>query len=388
MRDNSKCDPLCNNPACGFDGGECSDTTAHSASTLDSHATSPVTDSVYEFRKPQAVSILKSTDSPVLQSLQQFSETFINQRNGRAGDVSLQTHSDTSVTIPTSISCSRSSARIRDTSISPGKSGYGVRSAACSGLATCSSCGVCGLCSATGCDSSASDSFCQLQGPNWKCAPAVPSAANNFSLAACIDTSKVQASGSQSTNDQTLSPYVIAGIVIAAIVTLAGMVFVAVRVTHTRTLANASSNHAAAVSRVVFSQAAAGGASPNFSPTFVSPGQARSPPIRQDYADTAVQFNADSSGVPPNQSIASAVRSKSIQQFSRNYMPASPYPAALDASAMESNPNFTAVSPKPILPFVSPQLMRRVDDADTSIELSSLDRESSRRARQVLADLA
>ncbi len=299
MRNNSRCDPLCNNKACGFDDGDCSkksnvSSNVSSRSSPDSE-TSSMTDSL--FRNSQTISVLRLSESPVVLSLQHFSQAIIKQSDGRKGDdLSLQTHSYQDSNIPASIFCSASSAKIVRTVIEPGKSGSGVESASCSGLTSCSSCGICGLCTAAGCDTSVYDSYCVMRGKNWKCASVVPTAANNFSLAACVDTSRaVAASGSESKQDQVLSPGATAGITIATIVIVASAVLVAVHVIKRRNQARSSPNNMTVPQRAA-SPTTAEITTSNFSPSVVSPGQSRSPSSEIEIADTVIELDIVSSG--------------------------------------------------------------------------------------------
>jgi hypothetical protein len=305
MRNNSLCDGLCNNKACGFDDGDCSKkSNVSSRSPSDSES----------FSKPQTISVLRLSESPVVLSLQQFAQTIIKQSDGRRGDgLSLQTHSYKGSIIPASIFCSASSAKIVSTVIEPSNSRSGVESASCTGLASCSSCGICGLCTSAGCDTSVYDSFCKLRGLNWKCASAVPTAANNFSLAACVDTSRaVAAPGSESKQDQALSPGATAGITIGAIVIVASAVLVAVHVIKRRNQASSviSSNNMTMWQRAV-SQTTAEIAPSNLSPSFVSPRQSRSPSSDIEIADTVIELDVVSSGLRRDQDIASASHSTS-----------------------------------------------------------------------------
>ena len=332
MRNNSRCDPLCNNKACGFDDVDCSNksnvsSNVSSRSSPSDSETSSMTDSLFEFRNSQTISVLSLSESPVVLSLQQFSQTVIKQSDGRRGDgLSLQTHSYQDYNIPASIFCSASSAKIVSTVIEPGKSGSGVESASCTGLASCSSCGICGLCTAAGCDTSVYDSYCVMRGKNWKCASAVPTAANNFSLAACVDTSRaIAASGSESKQDQVLSPGATAGVTIAAIVIVASAVLVAVHVIKRRNQARSSPNNMTVPQRAA-SQTTAEIATSNFSPSFVSPGQSRSPSSEIEIADTVIELDIVSPGLRRDQDIALA--SDSI----------SPVLAAMQVSVPQSPP--------------------------------------------------
>jgi hypothetical protein len=332
MRNNSRCDPLCNNKACGFDDGDCSNksnvsSNVSSRSSPPDSETSSMTHSLFEFRNSQTISVLRSSESPVVLSLQQFSQTVIKQSDGRRGNgLSLHTHSYQDSNIPASIFCSASSAKIVSTVIEPGKSGSGVESASCTGLASCSSCGICGLCTAAGCDTSVYDSYCVMRGKNWKCASAVPTAANNFSLAACVDTSRaIAASGSESKQDQVLSPGATAGVTIAAIVIVASAVLVAVHVIKRRNQARSSPNNMTVPQRAA-SQTTAEIATSNFSPSFVSPGQSRSPSSEIEIADTVIELDIVSSGLRRDQDIALA--SDSI----------SPVLAAMQVSVPQSPP--------------------------------------------------
>jgi hypothetical protein len=297
MRNNSRCDPLCNNKACGFDDGDCVSSNVSSRSSPSDSETSFMTDSLFEFRNSQAISVLRLSESPVVLSLQQFAQTIIKQSDGRRGDgLSLQTHSYQDSNIPASIFCSASSAKIVNTVIEPGKSGSGVESASCTGLTSCSSCGICGLCTAAGCDTSVYDSYCVMRGKNWKCASAIPTAANNFSLAACVDTSRaITASDSESKQDQVLSPGATAGITIATIVIVASAVLVAVHVIKRRNQARSSLNNTTVPQRAA-SQTTAEIATSNFSPSVVSPGQSRSPSSEIEIADTVIELDIVSSG--------------------------------------------------------------------------------------------
>jgi hypothetical protein len=249
MRNNSKCDRLCNNKACGYDGGECPIPGAASSSTIIEDASELVTQSENRLSKKQPISILRTAESPVLIAINQYSANLISQHDRHSGDFSSSTYQQTSSSSsPSSVFCSGSSVNAPTSFIIAGNEAKTVQSDSCSGLATCSSCGVCGLCRPQGCDTSFFDNFCQGFGPSWKCAAVIPSTSNNFSATACIDTapSKPVPAGSagsnanQNTNSHSISPGAIAGITVGILIVVACAAAVAIYAFKRRVQANSA----------------------------------------------------------------------------------------------------------------------------------------------------
>jgi hypothetical protein len=250
MRNNSRCDSLCNNKACGYDGGECPIPGVASSAPIVEVSSAHVSHSKSGLSKTPIISILRTAQSPVLVAINQYSANLLSQRGGRLSDFSSSNYVQTS-SLPSSISCSGSSVNAPTSFIDAGYEANIVQSDSCSGLATCSSCGVCGLCRPSGCDTSFYDSFCQVNGPSWKCAAVTPSKSNNFSATACIDTTtptpanpkpadSAGSNANQNTNSQAMSPGAIAGITIAVIIAVACAAALAIHAFRRRVPANSA----------------------------------------------------------------------------------------------------------------------------------------------------
>jgi hypothetical protein len=247
MRNNSRCDSLCNNKACDYDGGEC--LRPNSASHV-APASVPDARDAFDLEKFASTSVLRTVQSPVLTAINQHAAIYISQHDERAEKAS-SVHSRAAtddVLVPTTIKCSQSSVRDMVSFIEARSSEVTVQSDSCTGLASCKSCGRCGLCGPTGCDTSFFDNFCRMKGDNWACAEAVPSASNNFSSTTCVENVKKNTGPSnagpsvdnQESSERKLSPGAIAGISIAVIVSVALVAAVAiVRLRRRNTGANA-----------------------------------------------------------------------------------------------------------------------------------------------------
>lgn len=247
MRNNSRCDSLCNNKACDYDGGECP--RPNSASHV-APASVPDARDAFDLEKFASTSVLRTVQSPVLTAINQHAAIYISQHDERAEKAS-SVHSRAAtvdVLVPTTIKCSQSSVRDMVSFIEARSSEVTVQSDSCTGLASCKSCGRCGLCGPTGCDTSFFDNFCRMKGDNWVCAEAVPSASNNFSSTSCVENVKKNLGPSnagpsvdnQESSERKLSPGAIAGISIAVIVSVALVAAVAiVRLRRRNTGANA-----------------------------------------------------------------------------------------------------------------------------------------------------
>lgn len=240
LRNNSRCDRMCNNRACGFDGGECivsgtSETSARSESHADSNF--------------EVISILKTvSDSPVLAAINKFSTSVINQHNQRLSfgssihpDAVMQPHPS----VPSAILCTASSVSDKQSFILARNEEVTISSDSCPGLASCKSCGSCGKCTATGCDTSFFDSFCQQGRPNFVCEAIVPSSSNNFSATRCVEkSSSIPAAGvnlnSPASSTDQLSPGAIAGITLGVLVAVACIAAVAIRTMRRRASQNSS----------------------------------------------------------------------------------------------------------------------------------------------------
>jgi hypothetical protein len=243
MRNNSQCDSMCNNRACGFDGGECSVSGSSETSTRsESHA-----DSNYK-----VISILKTvSDSPVLAAINKFSASVINQHNQRLS-IGSSIHPDAVMqplpSVPSAIQCTASSVSDKQSFIFARNEEVTISSESCPGLASCKSCGSCGKCTATGCDTSFFDNFCQQARPNFVCEAIVPSSSNNFSATRCVEKSSprgpIPAAGvnlnSPASSTDQLSPGAIAGITLGVLVAIACIAAVAIRTIRRRASQNSS----------------------------------------------------------------------------------------------------------------------------------------------------
>ena len=228
MRNNSVCDALCNNKACGYDGGECPVPNQTLASSAVPASTVPDAHSTFDNAKFDSTSILRTAESPVLAAIHLHAAAVIAQYDERLlkpSTTGTRRSGAVASSTPTTIRCSASSVQEQRSFIMAGNVDVTVQSD-CTGLSSCKSCGSCGICGPTGCDTSFFDGFCRMNGASWACASVTPSASNNFSSTTCVDTaaSKTQtptvasnaaASGSSA---QTLTPGAIAGITIAIVV--------------------------------------------------------------------------------------------------------------------------------------------------------------------------
>jgi hypothetical protein len=228
MRNNSFCDPLCNNAACEYDGGECP-IPNQPASTSMPPAPAPTPSHLAKF---DTTSVLRTAQSPILTVINQHAAQVIAQY-----DESMKTNSaaqtratPVSAPVPTTMLCSSSSVTEQQSFITGRNAAVTIQSDSCSGLASCKSCGSCGQCAPTGCDTSLFDNYCRMRGANWLCASVTPSISNNFSSTTCLDTSAAKptpsatppsAVSSADTPTGVLSPAAIAGISIAVVVAVA-----------------------------------------------------------------------------------------------------------------------------------------------------------------------
>ncbi len=244
MRNNSVCDPLCNNKACDYDGGECP--RPNSSRVAPASVRNP--GDAFDLEKFASTYVLRTVQSPVLTAINQHAAIYISRHDERAEKASSANSraATDAASVPTAIRCSQSSVRDMSSFIEARPSAVTVQSDSCTGLASCKSCGRCGLCGPTGCDTSFFDNFCRMKGDNWVCAEAVPSASNNFSSTTCVENVKKNTepssagSSNQESSERKLSPGAIAGISIAVIVSVALVAAVSiVRLRRRNTGANA-----------------------------------------------------------------------------------------------------------------------------------------------------